>query len=82
MRFVAAVVGAPIWLRVGVHTGEVQLRDEGNYIGPAINRIAWPTAVKRARGGCFGVSQEVMPRRMAIRRAVCSRCLVTRAKQL
>lgn len=29
---------APIRLRIGLHTGEVQLRDEGNYIGPAINR--------------------------------------------
>jgi len=27
-------------LRIGVHTGEVQLRDEGNYIGPTINRTA------------------------------------------
>jgi predicted ATPase/class 3 adenylate cyclase/DNA-binding CsgD family transcriptional regulator len=31
---------APISLRIGVHTGEVQLRDEGNYIGAAINRTA------------------------------------------
>jgi class 3 adenylate cyclase len=31
---------APISLRIGVHTGEVQLRDEGNYIGPTINRAA------------------------------------------
>ena len=31
---------APIKLRVGVHTGEVRLRDEGNYVGPAINRTA------------------------------------------
>jgi predicted ATPase/class 3 adenylate cyclase/DNA-binding CsgD family transcriptional regulator len=31
---------APISLRIGVHTGEVQLRDEDNYIGPAINRTA------------------------------------------
>lgn len=31
---------APIKLRVGVHTGEVHLRDEGNYIGPTINRAA------------------------------------------
>src|SRR5262249_4390014 len=31
---------APIRLRVGVHTGEVQLRDEGNYIGATINRAA------------------------------------------
>ena len=23
-----------------MHTGEVQLRDEGNYIGPTINRTA------------------------------------------
>ncbi|MDT5098702.1 MAG: hypothetical protein QOC76_2439, partial [Mycobacterium sp.] len=31
---------APIRLRVGVHTGEVQLRDEGNYMGPTVNRTA------------------------------------------
>jgi predicted ATPase/class 3 adenylate cyclase len=31
---------APIRLRVGVHTGEVQLRDEGNYVGPTVNRTA------------------------------------------
>jgi predicted ATPase/class 3 adenylate cyclase/DNA-binding CsgD family transcriptional regulator len=31
---------APIRLRIGMHTGEVQLRDEGNYIGPMINRTA------------------------------------------
>ncbi len=31
---------APISLRIGVHTGEVQLRDEGNYIGATINRAA------------------------------------------
>ena len=31
---------APISLRIGVHTGEVQLRDEGNYIGPTINRAS------------------------------------------
>ena len=31
---------APIQLRVGVHTGDVQLRDEGNYIGPTVNRTA------------------------------------------
>jgi len=31
---------APIRLRIGLHTGEVQLRDENNYIGPTINRAA------------------------------------------
>src|SRR5271154_3961019 len=31
---------APIALRIGVHTGEVQLRDEGNYMGTTINRTA------------------------------------------
>lgn len=31
---------SPIRLRIGLHTGEVQLRDEGNYIGPTINRTA------------------------------------------
>jgi predicted ATPase/class 3 adenylate cyclase/DNA-binding NarL/FixJ family response regulator len=28
----------PIRLRIGLNTGEVQLRDESNYIGPTINR--------------------------------------------
>jgi hypothetical protein len=31
---------APIKLRIGIHTGDVRLRDEGNYIGPTINRTA------------------------------------------
>src|SRR6185295_8140773 len=31
---------APIRLRIGVHTGEVQLRDEGKYIGTTVNRTA------------------------------------------
>jgi class 3 adenylate cyclase len=31
---------APIRLRIGVHTGEVQLRDDANYVGPTINRTA------------------------------------------
>jgi predicted ATPase/class 3 adenylate cyclase len=31
---------APIRLRIGLHTGEIQLRDEANYIGPTINRAA------------------------------------------
>jgi class 3 adenylate cyclase len=42
---------APIRLRIGLHTGEVQLRDEGNYIGATINRAAririWPTVARR-----------------------------------
>src|SRR3954470_4377117 len=31
---------APIRLRIGIHVGEIQLRDEGNYAGPTINRTA------------------------------------------
>jgi hypothetical protein len=31
---------APIRLRIGGHIGDVQLRDEGNYAGPSINRTA------------------------------------------
>ena len=31
---------APIRIRIGVHTGEIQLRDEANYAGPTINRAA------------------------------------------
>ncbi|OBH91783.1 LuxR family transcriptional regulator [Mycobacterium sp. E2733] len=33
-------VPPPIRIRIGVHTGEVQLRDAGNYAGPTINRTA------------------------------------------
>ena len=31
---------APLQLRIGLHTGEVQLRDKNNYSGPTINRTA------------------------------------------
>jgi predicted ATPase/class 3 adenylate cyclase/DNA-binding CsgD family transcriptional regulator len=31
---------APIRLRIGIHTGEVQLRDDANYAGPTIHRAA------------------------------------------
>jgi class 3 adenylate cyclase len=31
---------APIRMRIGVHTGEVRLRGESNYIGPTINEAA------------------------------------------
>ncbi|OBK18855.1 helix-turn-helix transcriptional regulator [Mycobacterium asiaticum] len=31
---------APLRLRIGVHTGEIQLRDGANYFGPTINRAA------------------------------------------
>lgn len=30
----------PIRMRIGVHSGEIQLRDESNYAGPTINRAA------------------------------------------
>ncbi|OBH19821.1 LuxR family transcriptional regulator [Mycobacterium sp. E3247] len=33
-------VPPPIRIRIGLHTGEVQLRDAGNYAGPTINRTA------------------------------------------
>ena len=31
---------APFRLHIGIHTGEVQVRDEDNYAGPTINRTA------------------------------------------
>lgn len=31
---------APIQVRIGIHTGEIQLRDDSNYAGPTINRTA------------------------------------------
>ena len=35
-----ALVGGPLRVRLGVHTGDVVRRDEGNYVGPAIIRTA------------------------------------------
>ena len=32
--------GAPIAVRMAIHTGEAELRDEGNYFGPTIIRCA------------------------------------------
>jgi class 3 adenylate cyclase len=31
---------SPIRLRIGLHTGEIKLRDKGKYMGPTINRAA------------------------------------------
>jgi class 3 adenylate cyclase len=61
---------APIRLRIGIHTGEVRLRDEGNYIGPTIiaplDCGTWPTAAKRccrARPSCWwSISSRPMSR--------------------
>ena len=48
---------APIRLRIGVHTGEVRLRDEGNYIGPTINRDgATARSCRMAARRCFRAS--------------------------
>lgn len=30
----------PVKIRIGIHSGEIQLRDEANYAGPTINRTA------------------------------------------
>lgn len=37
---VQRTVADPIRLRIGIHSGEVQLRDDTNYAGPTINRTA------------------------------------------
>jgi predicted ATPase/class 3 adenylate cyclase/DNA-binding CsgD family transcriptional regulator len=48
---------SPLLLRIGIHTGEVQLRDEGNYLGPALNRAA--RLRDSAHGGQVVLSQVV-----------------------
>ena len=40
VRSICSEPTGPIKLRIGVHTGDVQLRDEGNYAGPTINKTA------------------------------------------
>jgi class 3 adenylate cyclase len=47
--------GASLRLRIALHTGEAQLRDEGNYFGQALNRCARLRAV--AHGGQVVVSR-------------------------
>ncbi|MGH3693700.1 MAG: adenylate/guanylate cyclase domain-containing protein, partial [Pseudonocardiaceae bacterium] len=41
--------GVPLRLRIALHTAEVQLRDDGNYFGQAVNRCARLRAI--AHGG-------------------------------
>jgi predicted ATPase/class 3 adenylate cyclase len=55
----------PISLRIGIHTGEVQLRDERNYIGPTINKTA--RLRNLGHGGqtlLSGVTQEMISDRL------------------
>ncbi len=49
--------GAEIAIRIGLHTGEAQLRDEGNYFGQAVNRCARLRTL--AHGGQVVVSRAV-----------------------
>jgi class 3 adenylate cyclase len=44
---------APIRLRIGVHTGEIQLGDEGNYAGLA----AGPTTPYRRGRACLRMTR-------------------------
>ena len=64
---------APIRLRIGVHTGEIQLRDDVNYFGPTINRTE--RLRELAHGGqtvLSGVTAAL------VGRSVAGRCLVDR----
>jgi predicted ATPase/class 3 adenylate cyclase/DNA-binding CsgD family transcriptional regulator len=45
----AADLAVPLRVRMAVHTGQAQLRDEGNYFGQAVNRCARLRAI--ANGG-------------------------------
>lgn len=46
---------SPLKLRMAIHTGEVQLRDESNYIGVAVNRAARLRSI--GHGGQILISQ-------------------------
>ena len=50
---------APIRLRIGVHTGEVQLRDEGNYLGLTVNRTARLRDLAQAARPCSRAPPEI-----------------------
>src|SRR5437764_276630 len=56
----------PLRVRIALHTGEAQLRDEGNYFGPAIIRCARLRAV--AHGGqtlLSGATHDIVADRLA-----------------
>ena len=54
--------GAELRVRIALHTGEAQLRDGGNYVGPALNRGARIRAAGHG-GQILGVSVDGGPRR-------------------
>jgi class 3 adenylate cyclase len=60
---------APIRLRIGLHTGAVQLRDEGNYIGPTINKAARLRDL--AHGGQTVLSERLRPWSGTYSRTMC-----------
>ena len=70
---------APIRLRIGVHTGEVQLRDEGNYIGPTINRTARLRDLAHGGQTVLSGTTEASGRRWAAGRRVADRSGHSRA---
>ena len=49
-----ALLDSQVAVRIGIHAGEVQLRDEGNYVGPAINRAA-----RFALRSCFATTRSI-----------------------
>ena len=64
---------APISLRIGVHTGEVQLRDDDNYIGPTINRTARLRDLAHGGQTVLSGTTEALVARHAARRCVADR---------
>ena len=64
---------APIGLRIGVHTGEVQLRDDDNYIGPTINRTARLRNLAHGGQTVLSGTTEALVARHAARRCVADR---------
>ena len=64
---------APIRMRIGVHTGDVQLRDEGNYIGPTINRAARLRDLAHGGQTVLSGHDPRSRRRPAVRRGVARR---------
>jgi hypothetical protein len=69
---------APIRLRIGVNTGEIQLRDEGNYIGPTINRNMADRPYCQARQSRW--SSTIFPMMHGSTTSARTRCGICRAR--
>jgi Adenylate and Guanylate cyclase catalytic domain len=61
---------SPISLRIGLHTGEVQLRDEANYVGPTSGICPGPNGCRSCVMPIFAMTSHRFVRRKLLRHSI------------